>query len=127
MTAATDTTETPATTGTAGTTDHRSTRDRDPDAGTPGTGVTDGHATPARAGTPPGTGPTTTTLYSDELTCPSCVPKIEKRLRALAGVERGTVHFGSGRIEVLHAPETTVDELVDAVRDAGYHAAPRGF
>lgn len=71
---------------------------------------------------------TTTNLYSNELTCPSCIAKIEKRLAALAGVEKGTVHFSTGRIEVLHDPEVaTVADLVEAVRQAGYAAAPRGL
>ncbi len=79
-------------------------------------------------GEPATAGTRTTNLYSDELTCPSCVPKIEKRLRALPGVERGKVHFGSGRIEIVHDPAAAgLDELVEAVREAGYHAAPRGF
>jgi copper chaperone CopZ len=70
----------------------------------------------------------TSNLYSDELSCPSCVPKIEKRLQALPGVSKGVVHFGSGRIEVVHDPElTTVADLVAAVRQAGYAAAPKGF
>ncbi|MBK5224887.1 MAG: heavy-metal-associated domain-containing protein [Acidimicrobiia bacterium] len=71
---------------------------------------------------------TTTNLYSDELTCPSCIAKIERRLGALDGVETATVHFGSGRIEVQHDPAVaTVADLVEAVQRAGYAAAPRGF
>jgi copper chaperone len=70
----------------------------------------------------------TTNLYSDELSCPSCIGKIEQRLRRLPGVEAATVHFGSGRIEIRHDPAVTAtDHLVAAVRDAGYTAAPRGF
>ena len=44
----------------------------------------------------------TTNLYSNELTCPSCIAKIETRLAALDGVEKGTVHFSTGRIEIVH-------------------------
>lgn len=70
----------------------------------------------------------TTNLYSDELSCPSCVGKIERRLSALDGVEQATVHFATGRIEVVHDPSSTpVDELVAAVAAAGYSAAPRAF
>jgi copper chaperone len=70
----------------------------------------------------------TTNLYSDELSCPSCVGKIEGRLARLAGVERARVHVTTGRIEVEH-DDTVVDAsaLVDAVAAAGYRAAPRGF
>ncbi|HEY9557823.1 MAG TPA: heavy metal-associated domain-containing protein [Acidimicrobiales bacterium] len=70
---------------------------------------------------------TTTNLYSNELTCPSCIAKIERRLHALAGVDAATVHFSTGRIEVLHDPAiATIDDLVAAVAAAGYAAAPRG-
>lgn len=70
----------------------------------------------------------TTNLYSSELSCPSCIAKIEARLAGLDGVERGTVHFSTGRIEVVHDPDVaSVDDLVEAVRAAGYAAAPRGF
>lgn len=71
---------------------------------------------------------TTTNLYSDDLTCPSCIGKIERRLLQLDGVERASVHMTSGRIAVVHDAETApVEALVDAVRDAGYTATPRGF
>lgn len=70
----------------------------------------------------------TTNLYSNELTCPSCIAKIERRLVKLDGVAEGTVHFSTGRIEVRHDPEVaTVDDLIAAVAEAGYTAAPRRF
>lgn len=70
----------------------------------------------------------TTNLYSSELSCPSCVAKIEKQLKALDGVDAATVHFGSGRIEVAHDPDQApIDALIAAVAKAGYAAAPRGF
>lgn len=64
-----------------------------------------------------------TLLRSQELTCPSCVVKIEKTLTALPGVQEAKVFFNTGRIEVQHNPEeTTQQELVQAVRSAGYEA-----
>lgn len=70
----------------------------------------------------------TTNLYSNELSCPSCIAKIETRLHALDGVEQATVHFSTGRIEVVHDLEAApVESLVEAIRAAGYAAAPRGF
>ncbi len=70
----------------------------------------------------------TTNLYSNELSCPSCIAKIEKRLAALDGVDKGTVHFSTGRIEVVHDPDlASVEALIKAIREAGYAAAPRGF
>jgi copper chaperone len=71
---------------------------------------------------------TTTNLYSDELSCPSCVGKIEGRLGQLPGVRATTVHVTTGRIEVEHDPGSTdTAALVAAIADAGYRAAPRGF
>lgn len=69
-----------------------------------------------------------TLLRSDDLNCPSCVSKIEKRLRRTPGVVDATVHFATGRIEVDHDPqEAPVAALVTAVRKAGYRASPTPF
>ncbi len=69
-----------------------------------------------------------TVLRSDELSCPSCIPKIEKALLALPGVENAKVRFNSGRIEVEHDPnKASVDQLVKVIRDAGYDAEPSPF
>ncbi|HLV26729.1 MAG TPA: heavy metal-associated domain-containing protein [Gemmatimonadales bacterium] len=67
-------------------------------------------------------------LRSDELSCPSCIGKIEKALKALPGVESARVHFNAGRIEVRHDPaQATVHQLVEAVRRVGYKARPAAF
>lgn len=64
-----------------------------------------------------------TTLRSDELNCPSCVPKIETALKALPGVDDATVHFTTGRIEVEHRrDEVDPERLREAVRDVGYES-----
>lgn len=69
-----------------------------------------------------------TVLRSDELSCPSCVTKIEKSLQALAGVERAKVRFNAGRIEVEHDPaRASAEQLVEAVRRVGYEARPSAF
>ena len=71
---------------------------------------------------------TKTVLRSDELSCPSCVPKIEKALQALSGVESAKVRFNSGRIEIEHDPaKASIEELVTTIRDAGYDAQPSAF
>lgn len=62
----------------------------------------------------------TTTLRS-ELTCPSCVAKIERQLQQTPGVEKATVHFSTGRIEIEHDGADS-EQLIDAVRKAGYEA-----
>lgn len=64
-----------------------------------------------------------TVLRSQELSCPSCVAKIEKALTGLDGVTAAKVYFNTGRIEVEHNPDTASPEtLVEAVRRAGYAA-----
>jgi copper chaperone len=69
-----------------------------------------------------------TLLRSRELSCPSCVAKIEKALQGVTGVESATVHFNTGRIEVEHDPaQAPVPQLVDAIRKAGYEAQPSAF
>ncbi len=69
-----------------------------------------------------------TTLRSQELSCPSCVAKIEKALGAVDGVELAKVHFNTGRIEIEHdGTRASVDDLVKAVRSAGYEARPTPF
>lgn len=69
-----------------------------------------------------------TVLRSDELSCPSCVPKIEKALRGLPGVETAAVRFNTGKIEVEHDPVlANVEALVQAIRGVGYEARPTAF
>ncbi len=69
-----------------------------------------------------------TKLRSDELSCPSCVPKIEKALLALPGVEKAEVKFATGRIEVDHDPALSdVAALVETIAKTGYAAKPSAF
>lgn len=66
-----------------------------------------------------------TTLRSDEFSCPSCVTKIETKLHSLEGVDKAEVKFSSGRILVDHNPEVaSVKDLVKAIADVGYTAKP---
>ncbi|MCH4540602.1 cation transporter [Ochrobactrum sp. A-1] len=72
--------------------------------------------------------PIRTLLRSDELSCPSCVPKIEKSLLALPGVTKAEVKFSSGRIEIEHDPALSdVAALVNSVAKVGYAAKPSAF
>jgi copper chaperone len=68
-----------------------------------------------------------TVLRSNELTCPSCVAKIERALGGVQGVARAKVHFNTGRIEVEHAPEVSPDALAGMVRSLGYAARVAPF
>jgi len=65
-----------------------------------------------------------TLLRSSELSCPSCVAKIEKALSALDGVQTAVVHFNTGRIEVEHDPvRASADQLTETVRRMGYESS----
>ena len=69
-----------------------------------------------------------TVLRSKELTCPSCIVKIEKALTAVKGVEAAKVHFNTGRIEVQHDPEQVGGaDLEKAIRAIGYEAKVSAF
>ena len=69
-----------------------------------------------------------TILRSKELTCPSCVAKIEKALKAVEGVEEAKVHFNTGRIEVQHDSQSVRGEdLEKAIRAIGYEARVSAF
>jgi len=69
-----------------------------------------------------------THLRSQELSCPSCVAKIEKALKSLDGVHEARVHFNTGRIEIEHdAEKVETDELIKSVRSVGYEAQVSPF
>ena len=70
----------------------------------------------------------TTTLRSQELSCPSCISKIEKAVKQVKGVERVDVRFNTGRIVIEHDPEQApTDALIEAVGRAGYTAKASAF
>ena len=69
-----------------------------------------------------------TILRSKDLTCPSCIAKIEKALTAINGVETAKVFFNSGKIVVEHQPESVQgDDLEKAIRAIGYEARVSPF
>lgn len=68
-----------------------------------------------------------TLLRSDELTCPSCIPKIEKALGRLEGVSNAKVHFSTGRIQIEHDPAVDPERLRAIVRDVGYDSRISAF
>ncbi|WP_203567979.1 heavy-metal-associated domain-containing protein [Aestuariimicrobium ganziense] len=71
---------------------------------------------------------TRTMLRAEGFTCPSCVTKIEKSLKTLPGVETAKVHFTTSKIEVDHdTDKTSADDLVAAVKKAGYTARASAF
>ena len=71
---------------------------------------------------------TKTTLRSRDLNCPSCVSKIERELKRVAGVINAKVHFSTGRIVVEHDPRSAnSDRLIKAIGRAGYTASVSAF
>jgi copper chaperone CopZ len=69
-----------------------------------------------------------TILRSQDLSCPSCVAKIEKTLQGVAGVTAAKVHFNTGRIEIEHDPSTAPQSaLVQTVRETGYESTVAPF
>lgn len=71
---------------------------------------------------------THTVLRAEGFACPSCVSKIEKQVGRVSGVDKVEVKFATSKIEIDHdASVVSVDDLVAAVRKAGYKAAPSAF
>jgi copper chaperone CopZ len=69
-----------------------------------------------------------TILRSKEMTCPSCITKIEKGLLTLNGVETARVYFNTGKIEVEHNPDlVNGEDLEKAIRAIGYEARVSAF
>lgn len=69
-----------------------------------------------------------TTLRASDLSCPSCIAKIEKALTSLDGVSNAKVHFETGRIVVEHdETRASKQSLVDTVATAGYTAKVSAF
>ncbi|UJR84350.1 heavy-metal-associated domain-containing protein [Sandaracinus amylolyticus] len=58
------------------------------------------------------------------MTCMSCVRHVDHALRDLDGVAAVQVRFREGEALVQHDPaRATIDEMIGALRDAGYDAA----
>jgi Cu+-exporting ATPase len=57
------------------------------------------------------------------MTCASCVSHVERRLNAIDGVS-ATVNLATERAHVHCPADITTDDLVEAVREAGYRATP---
>ena len=55
------------------------------------------------------------------MTCASCVRRLERALEKKEGVDEAGVNFAAEKTSVLYDPAVTnPDELIEAVRDAGY-------
>lgn len=62
----------------------------------------------------------TSTLEVEGMTCPSCVGRVNRALRALHGIVEVDVQLRRGRVVVKHDESAGPEELVEALADAGY-------
>ena len=71
------------------------------------------------------TAPTTERIDLDieGMTCASCANRIERKLNKLDGVH-ATVNFATERAQIDHPSEVDTAALIEAIRSAGYDAAP---
>ena len=68
-----------------------------------------------------------TVLRSQELSCPSCVAKIEKALNGVEGVTSAKVFFNTGRIDVGTSCNGPRRDAGRNLRRAGYAATVAPF
>src|SRR5215216_7826687 len=60
------------------------------------------------------------------MTCASCVRRVERTLSEKEGVAEASVNFAAEKARVTYDPTTTIpDDLIGAIRDAGYGADVR--
>lgn len=61
-------------------------------------------------------------LSVEGMSCASCVGRVDKALNALDGVEEASVNLASDSAEVTYSDKLVVDDLIKAVKGAGYDA-----
>ncbi|CAN5279346.1 heavy metal translocating P-type ATPase [soil metagenome] len=61
-----------------------------------------------------------TVVRVEGMDCASCAVTVERRVGSLSGVQRATVNFAAGRLDAYHDDSVSVEQLEQAVRDAGY-------
>src|SRR3712207_5024290 len=61
-----------------------------------------------------------TVLRVEGMDCASCAVTVEKRVSQLPGVRRAVVNFAAGRLDAEHDPGLPLEEIEEAIRDAGY-------
>ncbi|WP_461240842.1 heavy-metal-associated domain-containing protein [Paucilactobacillus sp. N302-9] len=60
-------------------------------------------------------------LQLGELTCPSCLTKIEHAVAGTNGVDSVKVLFNAGKVKAeFNADQTSADDLADVVEKLGY-------
>ena len=68
-----------------------------------------------------------TMLDVDGMTCSSCMRHVEAALRELDGIDQVEVKLKDGKVRVAHDPSrATIDEMIQALGDAGYESRLAG-
>ena len=63
-----------------------------------------------------------TTLAVEGMSCPSCIHHIDVALKELEGVAEVEVKLREGRVSVVHGADLPLEQLIEALREAGYEA-----
>lgn len=66
-----------------------------------------------------------TTLTVQGMTCENCRAAVHEALQ-VPGVDQVDVDLGTGRVQVAHAANVTVEALASAVEDTGYEVRSAG-
>jgi len=61
-------------------------------------------------------------LSIEGMSCASCVGRVDKALNGLDGVEDASVNLASDSAEIKYSDKVSVDDLIKAVKSAGYDA-----
>ncbi|HIV82605.1 MAG TPA: heavy-metal-associated domain-containing protein, partial [Candidatus Salinicoccus merdavium] len=61
-----------------------------------------------------------TNLRTDDLTCPSCIKKIESGIGKTTGVSDVSVKFNLNKVTVEHDDTVTGEELKSTIEKLGY-------
>lgn len=65
----------------------------------------------------------TTILQITGMSCGSCVGHVDTTLRLVPGVSAVRVDQRARTAQITHEAETTIEELIAATVNAGYHAS----
>jgi copper chaperone len=68
-----------------------------------------------------------TILNVDGMTCSSCIRHVEAALHEIDGIDKVEVKLKDGKVRIEHDPSrSTIDEMIQALGDAGYESRAAG-
>ncbi|MCC5834939.1 MAG: copper-translocating P-type ATPase [Opitutales bacterium] len=68
--------------------------------------------------------PSSVTLNVENMSCASCVARVEKAFAAVDGVERAQVNLATGKASIQLNREVSIERLIEASTQAGYPSRP---